>query len=408
MNILFVTHHRRFKTFARSAAWARELVSRGHAVTLLCLSDRRRLAWRVATGDGVTYAETPDLLFGSLRSGWDPVSAFRRWLFLRGRDFELVHAFETRPATIHPLLAWRRAHRTPLIIDWNDWWGRGGLIVEQRPVLYRLLFGRVETWYEEHYRPRADATTVISRELGERAETLGVDRDTIYRIPGGVAVDRVQPLDPAPCRVALGIPADRFVVVLTALDVTGDAGLVFEAIRRVVRQHPDVLLVMSGHRGPSLEHQARRLGLEANFRHVGYLPADALPGVLGCADVFALPLADSPANRGRWPHKMGDYLAAGRPTVANPVGEIGRLFASDAVGLTAGFDPDDFADKLCRLKRDPALRTTLGATARRVAVDRFAWPVIVDRLEACYAATLARKATASAPRRHLAATTDAC
>jgi len=394
MNILFVTHHRRFKTFARSEPWARELARRGHTVTLLCLADRRQLAWRLETCENVTYAETPDLLWGSLRSGWDPVSAFRRWLFLRGRDFDLVHAFETRPATIHPLLAWRRTHQVPLVIDWNDWWGRGGLICEQRPVLYRLLFGHVETWYEEHFRGQADATTIISRALQERAEGLGVKSDTIHWVPGGVPVDVFRPQYSASCRSEYGIPPSRFVVVFSALDVTGDAGLVFEAVRLVAQRHPDVLLLMAGHQSAHLEHQARSVGIGDHFRHVGFIPYGApLARFLGCADVFALPFGDRPSNRGRWPNKIGDYLAAGRPTVANPVGEIGRLFASDAVGLTAGFDPVDFADKLCRLRRDPVLRATLGATARRVAVTRFAWPIIVDRVEACYAATVHRPVT---------------
>ena len=38
--------------------------------------------------------------------------------------------------------------------------------------------------------------------------------------------------------------------------------------------------------------------------------------------VMALPMTDTASNRGRLPNKLLDYLSAGRPTVAGPVGDV--------------------------------------------------------------------------------------
>ena len=46
------------------------------------------------------------------------------------------------------------AHNIPLITDWNDWFGRGGIITVLRPKWYRILFANVETYYEEAYRKK--------------------------------------------------------------------------------------------------------------------------------------------------------------------------------------------------------------------------------------------------------------
>ncbi|NKB15907.1 MAG: glycosyltransferase family 4 protein, partial [Sphingomonadales bacterium] len=59
---------------------------------------------------------------------------------------------------------------------------------------------------------------------------------------------------------------------------------------------------------------------------LGKVPYKELPSVLPAADLFLLPYPNKIVNVGRWPNKIGDYMAVGRPTVANPVGELNELF----------------------------------------------------------------------------------
>jgi glycosyltransferase involved in cell wall biosynthesis len=104
---------------------------------------------------------------------------------------------------------------------------------------------------------------------------------------------------------------------------------------------------------------------------------------LACAEIMCLPLADRAANRGRLPNKMLDYMAAGRPTVASPVGDVKAILEEHPVGLLAG-DEAAFAAALERLRDDGALREELGRSARRVAETVFAWPRLVSRLDGFY------------------------
>lgn len=390
MNLLFVTHHRRFKTVARSAPLARQLARRGHQVTVVCIADNARWSFRESVEHGVRYLETPDLLWGRLRSGWDPLSVVRRRLRLRDADYDLVHAFESRPATIHPVLALLRRRPAPLVMDWVDWWGRGGLIAEQRPRWYQLAFGGIETWYEEHFRTRADATTVISRALGDRAEALGVPRERIFLIPDGAEPDVFVPQDPQRHREAFGLPPDAFILGFSALDVTLDTELVLRALQHVLRTHPHALLIMTGHQPAGLEAMVARAGVGGRFRHLGFLPYARLPDALACVDLFLLPFRDKVANRGRWPHKIGDYMSMGKATVTNPVGEMKLLMEREAIGVTAPEEPTAFAAAITRLMDDPAERERLGRRARVVAETEMRWERVCDRAEACYRVTRER------------------
>jgi glycosyltransferase involved in cell wall biosynthesis len=383
-NILFVTHHRKLKTFARSAPWARELRARGYAVTLLCLANEARFRTRERDEGGVHYVETPDLLPGRLRSGWDPMSILHRHRYLRGKHFDLIHGFESRPATIYPIRRYLKQRRVPWLLDWNDWWGRGGLITEQRPGWYQRLLGGLETYYEEHFRTCPDATTVISRVLGARAERLGVPGRRIYWIPGGASTDVFVPVDPQTHRARFGLPKEAFIVGYAALDVTTDLPMVLEAVRQALSAIPRLLLVVTGRPAPDFAARVAQAGLEGHVRHFGVVDYKQLPHVLSCAEVFLLPLADTISNRGRWPHKVGDYLASGRATLVNPVGEMDDLFRAHEVGLAVPISPAGFAEGMVRLYKDAPLRLRCGANARRVAETELSWARIVDRLLACY------------------------
>ena len=84
-----------------------------------------------------------------------------------------------------------------------------------------------------------------------------------------------------------------------------------------------------------LEPLAQRYSVTRYFRHSGMLPFEQMGKALSYADIFVMPYSDRVANRGRWPGRIGTYLALGRPIVSNPVGEIKLLFENEAVGLLA-------------------------------------------------------------------------
>ena len=388
MKILVHSYHRRSKADFRATPLARELARRGHKPTLLCIANHGRFGIRDFVEDGVRFVEVPDLFTGKLRSSWDPWDALNRAYFLWNERFDVVHAFETRPAVIHPtqINLWR--NKAAFVTDWSDWWGRGGLIEHQRPWWYRIAFGRFETFYEEHFRSRAHATTVISRGLIDRAISLGVERDSIHWIPNGCVSDAVV-TPPTTYRAKFSLPMDSFVMFDSAHDVLMGVELVFEALAHVTRRRDNVLFVMTGRHRDALQRLAARYGVAQHFRHLGFVPKQDLLHALSCANVFTIPYIDNVGNRGRWPGRVGNYLPLGRPIVSNPVGEMRHLIADHQLGMLARQDAEDFADKVTTLIDDPDLAGRLGANARK-ASEAFSWVKMTDRLEACYEGAIAR------------------
>jgi glycosyltransferase involved in cell wall biosynthesis len=391
LHILMITHKHKLGTEARSFAMAKELVRSGHQVSIMLISRTRRFGITEYDTDGIHAIETPDLLWGRFRTGWDIWNTLNRIYFLNKdkTQYDLIHCFETRPITIYPALFLSRKEHIPLITDWNDWWGRHGLIEVNRPAWYRYTcLSFVETYYEEAFRARSSGLTVISTALKHRAVELGAEEKDISVIPGGAPggyfPEHFLPKSKDECRRILNMPVNDPVLGFASADTHLDMEIVLASLVIVARKYPRVKLLITGMVKQSVKELIKKWKVEERIVFSGFTSVEDFPIYLGTSDLFLLPMADRPYNHGRWPNKMGDYLAIGRPTVANPVGDIKPLFEKYKVGLLAGWDAADFAEKITFLLDHPEISEQMGQTAREVAKNEYDWSILGKTLEAFY------------------------
>jgi glycosyltransferase involved in cell wall biosynthesis len=331
----------------------------------------------------VRLVEVPGLLPARWRYGYDPLEVWRRlrWVDRRAGQFDVVHAFDSRPAVIYPALR-ARAGGARLVMDWCDWFGRGGAVEERPNPLARAILRPVETYYEEAFRGRARATTVISRALHDRALGLGIAPESIVRLPNGADPDRLQPLAAAAARQRVGLPLDAPLVGYLGSLFAADAALLAGAFARVRQARPHAQLIVVGnpkHPPPVPEGQVL----------TGFVSDAEVNAYLAACDVLLLPLADTLANRGRWPSKLMDYFAAGRAVAGCAVGEVGEILRAAEAGLPALPNGAAFAGAILALLADPEACARYGQNARRAAESRYNWAVLAQNAEQLYTRVLA-------------------
>lgn len=387
LRILLISNHRRFKINFRAHPWACELASRGHDVDVMCHADTERWRTREESVDGFRVIENPDILVGALRQGWDPICALRRrnFLFRENKPYDLIHCLDTRLAVVLPALAYGRARSIPIVSDWIDWWGHGGLIAERRPWWYRMLFSGVEVFFEEAYRNKLDGLTAISHALVDRAVGLGVERNRCIVVPGGANLRTFQNIpSKLESRDHLGIAKYARVVCFSGLDVLIDLPLAVRAFECLLEKDARTHLLLVG---PTEKDARDMVSNPSVLKHVtatGPVPYAQLPLHLAAADVFLMPYANKVSNVGRWPNKVGDYMCIGRPTVSNPVGEVEWLFREYGIGTLSDETPESMAAAASTYLNDPEHAEVVGRLARQTAEKTFAWERIVDRLEGWY------------------------
>jgi glycosyltransferase involved in cell wall biosynthesis len=365
-------------TYWRALALAQGLVERGHQVSLLATSPHRRWGWAERQVEGVTVVETPDLLPSSLRSGWDAWNVATRTGWLRGRRFDVAYAFEGRPVALLPAAYLQRRRDIPLVLDWCDWFGRGGSVEERTNPVVRTLLRPVETFWEETPRPWADGTTVINTLLRDKAAGLGVPRERILLLPNGCNVRDIQPGDRDAARQRLGLPLEVAIVAYTGAIFDRDARLMAAAFDRLHAARPDTRLLLVGYCNVAVEDWVRTP--EAVIR-TGPVSFGTLVDCLAACDLGWLPLRDSGANRGRFPLKLNDFMAAGRAVVATDVGDLGALMRQEPIGRLVADEPAALAEGALDLLEDKEERERLARHARHVAESKLAWPLMAARLE---------------------------
>jgi glycosyltransferase involved in cell wall biosynthesis len=365
-------------TYWRALGFAQELVHLNYEVTLLAVAARRRWGFARQEINGVQVVESPDLM---PRSGYDPWDVVNRLAWVRKRPFDLVHAFETRPVNIFPALLAQRRYKVPFVTDWCDWFGRGGSVEQRSNPLLRTILRPVETFFEEQFRPGAAGTTVINQTLWQKAHDLGIPAHGLLLLPNGANVTTIRPQDKTAVRAKLGLPAAAFVLGYTGAMFDDDALLMAAAFDQIQAAIPQARLLLIGYTNVALEEMVRE---KTAVWRTGPVNNQALADYVAACDVGWLPLADIPANQGRFPMKVHDFMAAGRPLLVSDLGDLGHFVSQRNIGCAARSEPEAQAQQLMAMYEQPAALFTWGVQARQTATDEFAWSVVTAKLDRFY------------------------
>ncbi len=354
----------------------------GHEMTVIG-TGTRLIGTRTIMEDGFTYIETPSLLPGKLRNGWCLYDALSRIRALKGQEagFDIVHGFDHRPSVVYPLLYLKRKNpKLPIITDWNDWWGRGGLVIDNRPFGWAYTFGLIETYYEEGFRKCFDGITTISTSLRDRAISLGIDKERVEYIPGAALCNHYKPQDRLRHRKRFNLPEDRIILGWSGFGSLG-VETIYKSLQILDRKGIDYAFLLAGKTKPSW----RKYGLnQSKVFDFGPTDWEVLPDLLSTVDIFLLPYPNRIANLGRWPNKLGDYISLARPYVTNPVGDVKEFTEKHSCGIIAGEDPEEFAQGIIDLMTSMELREEMGNRGRIAAERDISPQVIAKRLEGFY------------------------
>jgi glycosyltransferase involved in cell wall biosynthesis len=362
-------------TYHRALHFGRALSRRGHTVTMMTVSNQSRYRQHVRSeNERFVIIECPnwldELLPWHASGALDILSRIRElW---RGA-YDLVYAFEYQPNISLPVFLVRPFKPFRLMSDWCDWhagasYHFGG---------YRLAHA-VDRYFEELIRHHADFVTTINQTLYERARSIGIAGDDLAIVGEGVDPSYIAPLDKAEARRGLNLPGAAPIIGTIA-----DSDWAIEVLCAAVAalRDTEARLLYIGTRPAALARCVQRHGIADRLLAPGRVSDSELPRYLGAADLFALPLEDSLANRGRWPHKLGDMLAARRPVVVSLGGEFPQLLRERDCAVVVGFGADDFAHAIRRILGAPAEYEGIAARGRQLIERELNWEVIGDQLE---------------------------
>jgi glycosyltransferase involved in cell wall biosynthesis len=374
----------------RALPLAIELVRRGWRVHILAPSD----LWPADAGltidiQGVTVEHGPlSRARGPLGMVESTRWMTRRVLALRP---DLIHLFKPKGYGGMAALALRRiAPALPLVVDTDDWEGRGGWndrLPYSRPI--KLLIN----WQERILPRRAQAVTVASRTLGQQVAGFGVAAERITYVPNGVHIPG-RPLAPRSiARATLDLGENPTVLLYTRFWEFGLAQIV-ACLVGLVAQHPAarMLVVGAGENGEEdqLTALAQRAGVAQALDSRGWADERLIAAALAASDVALYPMDDTLLNRAKCSAKLTEQMQAGLPLVAARVGQVAEYIEDGRSGLlVAPGDGGALARGVIALLSQPEQAAALGQAARQRIERHFAWPQLAEALADVYAEALA-------------------
>jgi glycosyltransferase involved in cell wall biosynthesis len=229
---------------------------------------------------------------------------------------------------------------------------------------------------------RADAATVIVDRLREHVPEgkpceevwASADEDLFHETP----VDYEK-------RKKMGLPHNTVIVYPGNVHAAnaGEVRSLYTAVALLNREGCPVTLVRTGRDfHPFLEGDgqwARRYAVE-----LGLLPRKQLPWVLAMADIFVQPGKPGAFNDYRFPSKIPEFLATGRPVIL-PATNIGlSMRHREDAYVVPQADAMRIADAVHDIVKDPTLAEHLAKGGRRFFEDRLSWKQGARKLLSLY------------------------
>lgn len=290
------------------------------------------------------------------------------------RPPELIHAHLHEGALIGKGLGW--LCRAPLVFDFQ-----GSLTSEmvdhhflrRESPLYRPL-----RWLEEVIDNWPAAILTSSHHAADLlVREFHCPHDRIFPVPDCVNTDTFRPVQSVEeeaerqaLRQSLGIPPDRVLVVyLGLLAEYQGTGLLLQAAREVIREHPEIHFLIMGYPNENYYRQmAEDLEIAPWCTFTGRLPYDLAPAYLRLGDIAVAPKLSATEGSG----KLLNYMATGLPTVAFDTA-VSREYLGDWGVYATRRDANGFATAMRELLDTPEEWPILGAALRARAHERFSW-----------------------------------
>lgn len=231
--------------------------------------------------------------------------------------------------------------------------------------------------------PRCDLVFVQSEGMRRAIAAEGIAPDLMVPVPMGVAR---QVLDSrAGDAAAVERPA---VLYLGSMVRLRHLETIVAAFRHVIAAVPRATLYFVGGENREdvdfLRAEASKLGVADKIIFTGALPREEAFAYVRAADVCLSPIYPTPILDVASPTKLVEYMAFGKPVVANEQPEQADVIAASGGGLVVPWSEERFAAAIVELLRDPARAAEMGRRGREYVERHRTYGVIAANVERAY------------------------
>ncbi|MBM3403515.1 MAG: glycosyltransferase family 4 protein [Bacteroidetes bacterium] len=376
MNILMLLETD-FPPDARVENEATSLAEAGHTVHIACWTRKGR---KVEDRFGDVYIHRKPISPLRYKSAIGALTVPYYFNFWKDHAGKIMQSFPIDAIHIHDLplalvgIEIKRKHHIPLVIDLHENYpALLDLSTHTKKTLGKLFFSR-RRWeqYEAKVLKEADQLIVVVDEARERLISMGIPAEKIQVVSNTInlsGLDFPETYIPNIEKVlfyAGGINEHRGLqVVVKAIGMLKQKGL---------RVHFQV--IGEGSYRQNLEALAAALGVTDLIHFTGYKPFREMLEILKTADAAIIPHVKSDHTDATIPHKLFQYMYAGKPVIASNCAPIERIIRETGTGyIYRHDDPADLGNILENALLGQTNMDEIRIRGRKAVTEKYHWGV---------------------------------
>jgi glycosyltransferase involved in cell wall biosynthesis len=372
MRILMILDHE-FPPDIRVENEMETLSEAGHEIHLACFTRKNRPEYEKSETCHIHRKAISGLVY---KSGVAALTFPFYFQFWRGFITRLVREFRFDAIHVHDLPLTEvaagicRKENIPLTVDLHENWPAYLRISAHTKSLAGRLLSPNRRWvnYEKRSLAAADHIVVVVKEAARRLASIGLNPDHIKVVSNTLNLRhfRITPAEKS---------GDK-IILFYAGGLTYHRGLqvVIRAIAEVAQSNIKCWILGEGSYKAELEILVSELGLEEQVIFKGWQPYEKMTQMMMDADYTLIPHLRSDHTDSTIPHKLFQYMYAGKPIIASDCKPIKRIVnETDSGYIYTSDQPEELAKVLQQLKNgDPGSYVENG---RKWVTEKYNWSV---------------------------------
>jgi glycosyltransferase involved in cell wall biosynthesis len=379
MKVLILNHNQeRFGTYFRCFYLAKYLAKNGVQISMICASGRSfDLGIRkIRISENFIITTLPRIKYHKYFTG----QIFRLILtipIILFSKYDILHAFTVaQPQIGIPAILSKLIRRKPLLVDWDDLWGGGFADV------HGGLVSRILGYFEINVPKYADRITYVSEYLGKRIQQLGYANKSV-KILNGANTDEIKLINRVEALNKLKLDGSyKYIVSVGNTYFENGLKFMFKTIHRLETNKLKVKLIMVG--VTDILPVVRKLyeAVKNNIIITGPVDFTQVLNYYSISDMLILPMENNSIENARFPIRLGEYLACGKPILSNATGEVKYILNLYKCGLI--IPTNDIEHNINKLnKYFKGTQSNYNINAFRAAKD-LSWRKMANKLYKVY------------------------
>ncbi len=374
MNILMVLESE-FPPDIRVENEAKSLVEAGHQVVVACYTRGKKKEFEYLNRIKIYRRKISSFIYKSSVGCLKFPYYFNFWkkfltdLFQKEK-FDVIHIHDLPLAKVGH--EFKKKYKRPLILDLHENWPALLRISSHTNTILGRLISSNSQWinYERDMIRLSDKLIVVVEEAKERLIKAGISREKIFVVSNTLNLSGFLLPD---------ITSDKdFVTLFYAGGINRHRGIqtVLIALKKVTNKKSNIRLWLLGDGSykDELIKSVNKLGIQNYVNFFGWKSLNEMIELLARADITLIPHNKSDHTDTTIPHKLFQYMYAGKPIIASNCAPVERIIKETNSGLIYSYnDSNHLADCIYSLADNKNMYFDMHKNGRKWVIDKYNW-----------------------------------